>query len=138
MGIRTEEARPCHSLNRLEPYAVVVNDGGEHPSSRLWRLKLINSPSCIAHCAVRVSATALGPQLGRSARLFCWSRSWATVGIVLLAGNVFLVKRKVNWGTVRNLDSRPVSELDYNLTFLPNLFPVQAYVQSTICWYWHL
>ncbi len=29
---------PCHSHNRLESYAVAVNDGDQHPSSQLRRL----------------------------------------------------------------------------------------------------
>jgi hypothetical protein len=32
-----EIGHPCHSLDRLESYVVVVNDGGQHPSSRLRR-----------------------------------------------------------------------------------------------------
>ena len=38
---------PCHSLDRLESYVVVVNDGGHHPGSRLRRQLAARCPSCV-------------------------------------------------------------------------------------------
>jgi hypothetical protein len=37
---------PCHSLDRLESYVIVVNDGGQCPSSRLRRRLAASSPGC--------------------------------------------------------------------------------------------